>query len=169
MTAPQDIRLLVLDVDGVMTDGGILLNPDGGESKRFHVRDGTGLRVWLRLGRHVGLITGRRGGAVAVRARELEIEHVIQGSRDKGASLDELLDRVGAEADETAALADDLPDLPLLKRVGYPMAVADAVPEVKAAARFVTRTPGGHGAVREAVEHLLRAAGRWEEALSLFA
>ncbi len=168
MAAPTDIRLLVLDVDGVLTDGGIVLDARGEEAKRFHVRDGTGLRVWMRLGGSVALITGRRGGAVAARARELEIEHLIQGSRDKGAALEELLERVGVDADKAAAIGDDLPDLPLLRRAGYPMAVADAAPEVQAAARFVTSLPGGHGAVREAIEHLLRSAGRWDEAVSLF-
>lgn len=168
MAVPADIRLLVLDVDGVMTDGGILLDPGGGEIKRFHVRDGTGLRLWMRLGRSVGLITGRRGGALEARARELEIGHVIQGSADKGAALDELLRRSGVDAGRTAALADDLPDLPVLRRVAYPMAVADAVEEVRAASLFVTSRPGGHGAVREAIEHLLHAQGCWSEALGLF-
>jgi 3-deoxy-D-manno-octulosonate 8-phosphate phosphatase (KDO 8-P phosphatase) len=161
-------ELLCLDVDGVMTDGGIRLDDNGVETKRFHVRDGTGIKLWMRLGYHVAIVTGREGEVVPRRARELGITHIIQGSRDKSASLDRILEALSLSAEQAAVLADDLPDLPMMRRAGYAMAVADAVDEVKAAAAFVTTRPGGHGAVREAVEHLLKARGRWQEAATLF-
>ena len=166
--AAADIELLCLDVDGVMTDGGILLDDHGVETKRFCVRDGTGIRLWRRLGYEVALITGRSGDALRHRAKELEIVHVIQGAREKEELFLKLLTELGLDASRAAVLADDLPDLSIMKRAGYAMAVADAVGEVRAAAAFVTSTPGGHGAVREAVEHLLKAKNRWDEAIGLF-
>jgi 3-deoxy-D-manno-octulosonate 8-phosphate phosphatase (KDO 8-P phosphatase) len=164
----QAIELLCLDVDGVMTDGGIVLDDRGVQTKRYHVRDGTGLRVWKQLGHETCLITGRTSQALVHRAEELGITHVIQGSRDKAASLAEVLGTLGLDERQVACLADDLPDLPMMKRAGYPMAVADAVPEVRALARFVTTLPGGQGAVREAIEHLLKEKDRWSEAVELF-
>jgi 3-deoxy-D-manno-octulosonate 8-phosphate phosphatase (KDO 8-P phosphatase) len=169
--APGDsldrIRLLVLDVDGVMTDGGIHLDDHGIETKRFHVRDGSGITFWKKLGYEAAIITGRRGMVVRHRANELGIEHVIQGRFHKAPALRELLASLKLDAAEAAMIGDDLPDLPAMKMVGYPMAVADAVAEVKAAAAHVTSSPGGHGAVREAIEHLLKAKRRWHEALAL--
>ncbi|MHC4416252.1 MAG: KdsC family phosphatase [Planctomycetota bacterium] len=166
-SAAANIELLCLDVDGVMTDGGIRLDDHGVETKRFHVRDGTGIRLWMRLGYEVALITGRSGMAVRHRADELGIEHLIQGSRDKGKDFERLLGNLALTAPQAAILADDLPDLPVMRRAGYAMAVADAVPEVLAEAAFVTSVPGGHGAVREAVEHLLKAKDRWVQAVGL--
>ena len=162
------IELLCLDVDGVMTDGGISLNDQGVETKRFHVRDGTGIKLWLRLGYQAALVTGRSGSVIEHRARELGITRVIQGSRDKKKSFLELLEELELLPHQAAVLADDLPDLPMMRQAGYAMAVADAVSEVRGAASFTTTLPGGHGAVREAVEHLLKAKERWEEAISLF-
>ncbi len=167
-TAAAKVRLLCLDVDGVMTDGSINLDDNGVETKRFHVRDGTGIRLWTRLGYEVALITGRQGRALQHRAAELDITHVVQGSHDKAAAFERLIAQVGVTAAEAAILADDLPDLPVMRRAGYAMAVADAVPEVRDAAAFVTTQAGGDGAVREAVEHLLRAKDRWHEATGLF-
>jgi 3-deoxy-D-manno-octulosonate 8-phosphate phosphatase (KDO 8-P phosphatase) len=161
-------ELLCLDVDGVLTDGSIRLDDNGVETKRFHVRDGTGIKLWMKLGYHVALVTGRTGQVVPRRARELGIPHVIQGSRDKAASLDQILRELSLPADRAAVLADDLPDLPMMRRAGYAMAVADAVDEVRAEAAFVTTRPGGCGAAREAIEHLLKARGRWQEAATLF-
>ena len=167
--AAADVELLCLDVDGVMTDGSIRLDDNAVETKRFHVRDGTGIRIWSRLGYHVALITGRSGQAVRHRAAELGIEHVIQASTDKAASLDTILNKLSLEPAQAAILGDDLPDLPMLRKAGYPMAVADAVAEVLQVAAFVTTHAGGDGAVREAIEHLLSAKGRWNEAVDLFA
>jgi len=167
-SAAATVELLCLDVDGVMTDGSISLDDNAVETKRFHVRDGTGIRIWSRLGYQVALITGRSGQAVQHRAAELGIEHVIQASTDKAASLDEILTKLSLEPAQAAILGDDLPDLPMLRKAGYPMAVADAVAEVRQVAAFVTTRAGGNGAVREAVEHLLSAKGRWNEAVDLF-
>jgi 3-deoxy-D-manno-octulosonate 8-phosphate phosphatase (KDO 8-P phosphatase) len=167
-SAAAQIKLLCLDVDGVLTDGSILIDDHGVETKRFHVRDGSGIRMWLNLGLHIALITGRSGNVVKHRAKELGITHIIQGSKDKCADCHGILKTLGYDMSHTAMLGDDLPDLPLLKAVAYPMAVADASPEVKQRAAFTTLLPGGRGAVREAIEHLLKAQNRWDEAMRLF-
>lgn len=164
----KNIELLCLDVDGVLTDGGIRLDDHGVETKRFHTRDGLGLRIWMRLGYHAAIISGRKGMVVAHRARELGIEHVVLGVDDKRAALEGILKQLGLLASEAAVLGDDLPDLSVMCAAGYAMAVADAACEVRSAAAFVTTRPGGQGAVREAVEHLLKAKGRWDEAIGLF-
>jgi 3-deoxy-D-manno-octulosonate 8-phosphate phosphatase (KDO 8-P phosphatase) len=158
------IRFLVLDVDGVLTDGGIVIDSQGRESKRFNVQDGLGIRLWLKAGHDMAILTGRSSAAVTHRARELGIAHVIQGSNDKALDLDRLLNRVGVSENETAMVGDDLPDLPIMRRVGYAVAVANAVPEICDVARFITRSVGGHGAVREVIEHLLKARDEWAEA-----
>lgn len=168
MTDAQYVKLLCLDVDGVLTDGGIHIDDHGVECKRFHVRDGTGLRMWMRMGGQVALITGRRGMAVRHRADELGIRHVIQGSADKLSDYRLLLEQTGLKASESAMVGDDLPDLPIMRLCGYPMAVSDAVSEVRAVARFVTLRPGGQGAVREAIEHLLAARSMLEQARKSF-
>jgi YrbI family 3-deoxy-D-manno-octulosonate 8-phosphate phosphatase len=155
-------------VDGVMTDGGIALDDRGVETKRFHVRDGTAIKLWLKLGYEVAIITGRTGEVVRHRASELGIGRVIQGASNKADALRRLLSDCRIDATQTAALADDLPELPIMRLVGYPMAVADAVDEVRALARFVTARAGGQAAVREAIEHLLRARQQWERALQQF-
>lgn len=162
------IQLICLDVDGVLTDGGIYLDDQGVETKRFHVRDGLGLNIWKKLGGELAIITGRSGLAVRHRADELGIEHVFQGSTDKVADFGRLLNDLGLTASQAAMIGDDLPDLPVLRLCGYPMAVADAAREVREEADYITTRPGGLGAVREAVEHLLKAQDRWDEALELF-
>lgn len=156
------MRLLVLDVDGVLTDGRITYTADGVEVKSFHVRDGSGLVFWQRLGGRVAIISGRTSAAVDVRAKELSIADVRQGVADKHAALAGLLTATGVRVQETCAVGDDLPDLPLLRMCGLAVAVADACPEARAAAHYVTGAPGGAGAVREVVELLLRAQGRWD-------
>jgi 3-deoxy-D-manno-octulosonate 8-phosphate phosphatase (KDO 8-P phosphatase) len=167
-SAAANIELLCLDVDGVMTDGSIRLDDNAVETKRFHVRDGTGLKLWMKLGYQVAIITGRTGRVVEHRARELGISHVVQGTRDKAAALEKVLGELGLKPAQAATLVDDLPDMPMMPIAGYAMAVADAAEEVRARAAFVTSRPGGHGAVREAVEHLLKAKGRWDEAVGFF-
>lgn len=164
----NQVQLLCLDVDGVMTDGSIVLDDEGVESKRFHVRDGTGIKIWMRLGYQVAFITGRRGEAVRHRARELGVTHLVQGSQDKLADFQTLLGELELTAAHAAMLGDDLPDLPIMLEAGYPMAVADAVAEVRQAAAFVTKSAGGHGAVREAIEHLLGVKRQWDQAVMLF-
>lgn len=149
------VAILVLDVDGVLTDGSIMLDDHGRELKRFCAPDGVGIRAWQRLGLRLGVITGRGGTAVRHRLADLGVSDVVQSSRDKAQALDEMLERCGLAPSGAAYLGDDWPDLPALRRVGYPMAVANAADAVKAAARFVTTRAGGSGAVREAIEHLL--------------
>jgi 3-deoxy-D-manno-octulosonate 8-phosphate phosphatase (KDO 8-P phosphatase) len=162
------ISLLVLDVDGVMTDGSIFLDDNGNETKRYHVRDGFGIKLWQKLGFEIAIITGRSGRSIEHRAHELKIEHVIQGSKDKGVDLAALAARLNRGLDRVAYLGDDWPDLPAMARAQYPMAVADAHDEVRRIARFITTKPGGHGAVREAVEHLLDRMNLLEKARSLY-
>lgn len=165
---PARVKLLILDVDGVLTDGSILLDGEGGEIKRFNIRDGAGIRAWVKLGFGAAIITGRGGSAVRRRAEELGISPVVEGASDKAAALASVLQRVGVSADEAAYLGDDWPDLAAMRRVGYPMAVGDADPRVRKIAAFVTERPGGRGAAREAVEHLLSRRGLLEQAVALY-
>ena len=160
-----DIRCLCLDVDGVLTDGRVYWDDRGQGTRAFHVHDGFALRWFQRLGGVVVLCSGKTSEAVAARARELEIAHVVQGSRDKVGDLERVLTPLNLRFEQVAVLGDDLPDVPLLKRCALPMAVANAVDEVKRVARLVTKRSGGDGAVREAVEYVLRASGRWSEVL----
>ena len=166
--SPADIALLCLDVDGVLTDGGIFIDDLGRETKRFHVRDGSGIKMWQRLGYHCAIITGRQGLVVRHRAQERGIELVIQGARDQREGFAMVLSELDLDASQAAVIADDLPELGMMKLCGYGIAVADASAEIKKAAHYVTVLPGGHGAVREAIEHLLREKGEWENAVRLY-
>ena len=154
-----NIRLLVLDVDGVLTDGLLYRGPDDAEFKAFSIRDGHGIRQLLSAGFEVAVISGRTGTATSGRLTELGLTRVQLGVGDKGAALDRLLDETGISAGETAYVGDDLPDLPAMRRVGFAVAVADAEPEVLAVAHWSTPRPGGRGAVRD-VANLLQAARR---------
>jgi 3-deoxy-D-manno-octulosonate 8-phosphate phosphatase (KDO 8-P phosphatase) len=156
------IRLLVLDVDGVLTDGRITYTADAVEVKSFHVRDGSGIKFWQRFGGRVAIVSGRASKAVELRAAELGVTSVVQGAADKAAALETVLATNGLRAGEACAVGDDLPDLPLLRACGLAVAVADACPEARAAAHYVTRAAGGRGAVREVIELLLRARGTWD-------
>lgn len=160
------VQLLLLDVDGVLTDGRIVYSAAGDELKAFHVRDGVGLKLWQEAGNFVGIVTGRSSHPVSRRAEELGITHVLQGIGDKVPAAETILGACGVSWDETASVGDDLPDLPVARRAGASFAVADACAELRAAVTVVTRSPGGHGAVREVVEKLLRARGGWERAVA---
>lgn len=149
------IKLLVLDVDGVLTDGRLWYGPDGEQIKGFHVRDGLGIKSVLAAGIEVAVISGRDSRAVALRCAELGIRHVFQGCEDKRAAFDSLCATLGIDASAVACIGDDTPDLPLLVRAGVGIAVADGHPSVRAAASRVTLLPGGHGAVREVCDWLL--------------
>lgn len=151
------IRLLVLDVDGVLTDGRLYFGPRGEALKVFHVRDGNGIVQLRRAGVAVVVISGRRSAMVAVRCRELGVQHVYQGVRDKLSVLRRLCARLKVPLAACAAVGDDLPDLPVLEAVALSYAVADAHATVRRAARFVTSLPGGAGAVREVCDQLLNA------------
>jgi 3-deoxy-D-manno-octulosonate 8-phosphate phosphatase (KDO 8-P phosphatase) len=159
VTPGAEIALLVLDVDGVLTDGRLWYGPDGESHKAFDVRDGHGIKRLLAAGIGVAVISGRRSPAVTARMRELGVGDVAQGVGDKARALAELLKRNAIEARRVACLVDDTPDLGLMAAVGLPAAVADAHPEVLAAARHVTRAPGGRGAVREFCDWLLESRG----------
>jgi 3-deoxy-D-manno-octulosonate 8-phosphate phosphatase (KDO 8-P phosphatase) len=154
--------MLVLDVDGVLTDGRIIYSEDGVETKAFHVRDGTGLKIWHEQGLRTAIVTGRTSRAVEIRAAELGIGAVVQGTADKLSACRRLLDESALGFDQVCGIGDDLPDLPVLSNCGLAVAVADACPEVRAAAHYVTHTPGGRGAVREVIELILSCQGRWK-------
>jgi 3-deoxy-D-manno-octulosonate 8-phosphate phosphatase (KDO 8-P phosphatase) len=162
------IRVFLMDVDGVLTDGRIWLlsRRDGtaSEIKGFSAYDGAGLKLARAAGLRTGLITGRESTAVAQRARECEIEFVYQGRSTKLGSLEEIIRITGVSPEEVAYVGDDLPDIPVLERVGLAVAVANAAPEVKRAAHFVTSRSGGEGAVREVIELIVKAQGKWAEA-----
>ncbi|MGH8250300.1 MAG: KdsC family phosphatase [Steroidobacteraceae bacterium] len=159
MTLPSEVTLVVLDVDGVLTDGRLYYGADGESLKAFDVRDGHGIKQLIAAGIGVAVISGRRSGAVTARMRELGVSDVAQGVGDKARALGELLKRNAIEARHVACLVDDTPDLGLMAAVGLPAAVADAHPVVLAAARHVTRAAGGMGAVREFADWLLSARG----------
>jgi len=151
------IELLVLDVDGVLTDGRLYFGPRGEALKSFHVRDGHGIKQLRRAGIAVAVISGRRSAATRSRCRELGIRHVLEGVEDKLSALEELCRRLDIVRERCACVGDDTPDVPLMRAVGLAFAVADAHPEARRAADRTTRLAGGHGAVREVCDQLLRA------------
>jgi 3-deoxy-D-manno-octulosonate 8-phosphate phosphatase (KDO 8-P phosphatase) len=157
----EKIRLLFVDVDGVLTDGRITINERGEEITSFHVKDGLGLKMLMSAGIEVVIITGRASGAVIHRAKELGITDLYQGSADKGAVCRRILREKGIDKRETGCIGDDLPDLAMFMETGLCIAVADAAEEVRQQADFVTLTKGGHGAVREACEWILKQQGKW--------
>lgn len=162
-TAPRAsrIRLLVLDVDGVLTDGGLFYGASGEETKRFHVHDGLALVAARKAGLQIAVLSSRASAAVTRRLTELGVSEVHQGVADKAGALEALRERLGLGAAEVAVMGDDLPDLPAMTRAGLALAPANAVAEVRRAAHWVARRRGGDGAVREAVEMLLKARRAW--------
>jgi 3-deoxy-D-manno-octulosonate 8-phosphate phosphatase (KDO 8-P phosphatase) len=158
--ADAAIRLLVLDVDGVLTDGRLYFGPRGEALKVFHARDGFGMRRLIAAGVEIAVISGRRSPAVLARCRELGIRRVLQGAADKLAALERLLKSARVTASECACVGDDVPDVPLFGLVGLAIAVRDAPPAVRRAAHYVTQLPGGFGAVREVCDRLLAARAR---------
>ena len=169
----RKIKVFLMDVDGTITDGGVCLiaatDADGNstvsEMKVFNAQDGQGLTLARTMGIRTGFITGRKSPAVARRAQENKVEFVYLGQARKTQAFEEIMQQAGVTAEEVAYMGDDLPDLPLLARVGLAVAVADGAPEVKAAAHYVTKRPAGRGTAREVVELILKAQGRWEEAI----
>ncbi|HVS72144.1 MAG TPA: HAD-IIIA family hydrolase [Phycisphaerae bacterium] len=166
--ALANIQLLILDVDGVLTDGGIIRDDNGQQIKRFHVRDGAGIVLWRRLGKDVAIITGKESDVVSHRAEELGIRHVYQNVGNKLEAYDQVKDELGVSDSQVAYVGDDLPDLPVMRKVGAAIAVADAVEEVRAVAKYVTKFPGGYGAVRDAIEYLCKEMGLWEQVLERY-
>jgi 3-deoxy-D-manno-octulosonate 8-phosphate phosphatase (KDO 8-P phosphatase) len=160
------IRLLILDIDGVLTDGSLYFGPRGEVFKVFHVRDGHGIKMAQLGGVEVAFLSGRRSDAAFFRAKELGVARYFEGLRDKVPVLSELCHGLNLTPEEVAAVGDELVDLPLFHRVGLAVAVADAVPEVKAAAHWTTLSPGGQGAVREVTDLILKAVGVWDKLLA---
>lgn len=157
----KQIKMLLLDVDGVLTDGRIIYDNNGVESKAFHVRDGHGLKLLQRAGVKVGIITGRESQVVAHRAAELGIDLVYQGVKDKLVPYEEILESHGLSDEQVAYVGDDLVDLPILSRVGLACTVADGVPELKPYVDYISTLAGGAGAVREICDMILHQSGLW--------
>ena len=164
----NNIKLLILDVDGVLTDGSIIINDDGSESKTFNVYDGQAIKLWQRAGLKTAIISGRTAEATKIRAGQLGIEYVFQGCKEKLPAFEELLTQTQLAAQQAVYLGDDLPDLPLIKKAGLGVAVANAAQEVKEAADFTTKRPGGSGAVREIVEYILKRTGKWQQLMQRY-
>jgi 3-deoxy-D-manno-octulosonate 8-phosphate phosphatase (KDO 8-P phosphatase) len=162
------IRLLLLDVDGVLTDGRIVFDNNGIETKAFDVKDGHGLKLLQRVGISVGLITGRQSEVTRHRARELAIDIVHQGAKDKLIPYRQILAETGLADEQVAYMGDDVIDLPVLRRVGFAATVADACEEVKPYVHYVSRHAGGRGAVREICDLILKGSGRWQEATARY-
>ncbi len=160
------IELLLLDVDGVLTEGSIVYADDQVELKHFHVRDGAGLKIWQNCGKRAAILSGRTSRVVEIRAAELGIAPVLQGNWRKWPGYRQVLEASGLSAKQVCFVADDVPDLPVLGDCGLAVAVADACPDVLRAAHYVSRAPGGRGAVREVVELILRCQGHWQPAMA---
>lgn len=158
----RHIKLLAMDVDGVLTDGRIILGNDGEELKAFHVHDGLGITLAHAAGLHTAIITGRESEIVRRRGSELKIHDIHQKVTDKAACIKMLLQKYQLSLDEVAFIGDDLNDVPLFLQVGLAVAVADATTEAKQFAHFVTQAPGGRGAVREIIAFILKSQGKWE-------
>lgn len=163
------IRLLLLDVDGVLTDGSIIYDDRGMETKAFNAKDGLGMRLLMDTGVDIGLVTGRSSEALKHRCRNLGISRLMDGVGDKAAALERVMSDTGLTQDQIAFVGDDLPDLAIMARVGLRIAVSDAHPAVRAMAHMVTQTPGGRGAVREVCEAILESKGLWGDIVTRMA
>ncbi len=159
----QPIELVLSDVDGVLTDGRLVFDNQGIESKRFHIHDGMGIKLWQKAGYRVGLVTMRSSHIVRARAAELDIRIVRQAADDKLATVEQILAEFDLAPQQACYLGDDLPDLSVIRAVGLGVAVADARDEVRQVADYVTSVPGGAGAVRETIELILKAQRRWND------
>jgi 3-deoxy-D-manno-octulosonate 8-phosphate phosphatase (KDO 8-P phosphatase) len=164
----QPIRLILSDVDGVLTDGGIIIDNQGVESKQFHVRDGQGIRLWHKAGYKFGLITLRSSQILKIRVAELGIEIIRQGIEHKLDAMREIIGDLQLTPQQVCYIGDDLPDLALVRSVGLGVAVADACEELCDAAKYVTKLHGGRGAVRETIELILKAQRRWDDLIRMF-
>ncbi len=162
------IKLLICDVDGVLTDGRIIYANDGAELKAFDVKDGHGVKLLMRTGVDVAIVTARSSNVVEIRAQDLGIETVYQGVKDKSTALESILRATNLDAAELAYIGDDLVDLPVMRRVGFSATVADAVREVREAADYVAMRPGGRGAVREVCELVMRVQNSWDKVVERY-
>ncbi|HKZ00598.1 MAG TPA: HAD hydrolase family protein [Pyrinomonadaceae bacterium] len=162
------IKLLLMDCDGVLTDGRLLLLENGDEQKWFSARDGLGLELWRRAGLKSGIISGRSSSVLERRVRELEIDYLRQGSEDKLWDFEQILGLANIEDGEVAFIGDDLNDIRLMRRSELAIAVGDAAEETQQAAHYVTQAHGGYGAVREAIELILKAQGQWPDLVASY-
>jgi len=158
----ENIQMLILDVDGVLTDGSLFVNADGSESKSFNALDGHGIRMWKRAGLKVAFLSGRKSSPTVHRAQQLDIDHVFEDCHDKLKVVNELLEQLSLQPEKIAFVGDDLQDLPVIRYVGFGVAVANSVDEVKQYADYVTTRNGGDGAVREVIEYILKNTGKWQ-------
>jgi 3-deoxy-D-manno-octulosonate 8-phosphate phosphatase (KDO 8-P phosphatase) len=168
MTNLADIKLLVMDVDGVLTDSAIIINADGSESKIFSALDGHGIRMWQRAGLKAAFLSGRESEPTSRRAQQLGIDHCIQDCHNKLHALKEIAQKLGLPAEAIAFIGDDLTDLPPIRYAGFGVAVANAVDEVKRYADYVTTRTGGRGAVREVIEYILKSTGKWQQLMERY-
>ena len=164
----QQIEMILSDVDGVLTDGGVVFDNEGIETKKFHIRDGLGIKLWMRAGFQFGIITARTSHIVKVRASELGLDLVRQGFEEKLTIAREIMDDHNLSADQVCFIGDDLTDIPVIKSVGLGVAVSDAAGEVIEAADHVTKLGGGQGAVRELVETVLKSKKRWVDVIQRY-
>lgn len=164
----REIRLVIFDVDGVLTDGSLFLGDDGQQYKAFHSKDGHGMRMLQHSGVKIGILTGRSSKVVEHRMRDLGVELVLQGRREKLPAFEAMLAQAGVEAAATAYVGDDVVDLPVMRRAGLAIAVQDAHPLVKRHAHWLTASPGGRGAAREVCELIMEAQGTLEAALAYY-
>jgi 3-deoxy-D-manno-octulosonate 8-phosphate phosphatase (KDO 8-P phosphatase) len=164
----RGIKLLILDVDGVLTDGRIIIDDLGNETKNFDVRDGHGLKLLMRYGIDVVLLTGRKSKVLEYRAKELDVTEVYQNAKNKVTVLEDILRKRNINGDNVAYVGDDMVDVPVFLKVGFSVAVADAVIYAREAADYITEKRGGRGAVREICEIILKAQGKWEEIASRY-
>ncbi|MDD5267972.1 MAG: 3-deoxy-manno-octulosonate-8-phosphatase KdsC [Methylococcales bacterium] len=164
----KKLKLLILDVDGVLTDGKLFFDHQGIEYKSFHARDGHGIKLLRQTGVEVAVISGRKSNSVALRMKNLGIEHVYQGHENKRAAFNEIIEKTGITPEQAAHVGDDLLDLPIMIRVGLSIAVADANFAVKQRADWCTALPGGHGAVREVCDFIMQAQGHFDEVVNAY-
>jgi 3-deoxy-D-manno-octulosonate 8-phosphate phosphatase (KDO 8-P phosphatase) len=169
-TSPDlsQIEMLVVDIDGVLTDGSVIINEDGSESKHFNSLDGHGMRLWKRSGGKIVFLSGRDSGPVVHRARQLDVDYVLQNCFDKLSELKKVLNDAGISGEKTAYIGDDLTDIAAMRHVGFSAAVANAVEEVKEHAHYVTIRAGGSGAAREVIEYILKASGKWPKLMERY-
>jgi 3-deoxy-D-manno-octulosonate 8-phosphate phosphatase (KDO 8-P phosphatase) len=164
----KKLKLLILDVDGVLTDGKLFFDNEGNEYKSFHARDGHGIKLLRQTGVEVAVISGRKSNSVALRMKSLGIDHVYQGHENKRAAFYEILEKTGITEEQAAHVGDDLLDLPIMTRVGLAVAVADANFAVKQRADWCTTLPGGCGAVREVCDFIMQAQGHFDEIVNAY-
>ena len=165
----KSVELILSDVDGVLTDGGIIFDNQGIETKRFHVRDGMGIKLWQRAGFRFGILTARTSHVVQLRANELGLDLIRQGVDAKLPAARRIIEEMGLTPEQVCYIGDDLPDLALIQTVGLGVSVADASADVRGAAAYVTKLPGGQGSVRETIEFILRNKGLWDGMIRKYA